>query len=864
MGYKINGEVIISNSKDIDNVGIATIGLVDAKVSAKAITEQTEGGVSDVTGADEVLIYDAEGGSLLRVTVDEFISGSGIGTLVTDFDNLVVTGVATVGVLTATWVSGNLQGVLYNSTGNPVLDPDGPGFGGTVFGNVVSNVNTGFSTFNNIMVSGMHTAGIITCDYIYGGFSGKIYNNQGNPIFNSEDASFGGTVFGDVVAGSSGLSTFKDLNVTGVATIANIAMASTQSSITLPDSAEIILGDSADFSIHHDGDHTYLDESGQGNLKIRTNNFRVTNVAETKPSITAQVTQGVELHYDGNKKLETTNTGVVVTGVITATDANFRNLQTAGITTIQDHLEVNDSTGSGTEYNLNVKTSGSSTFGVLGNGAILLGNNASAPFIATNDHHATSKKYVDDAIAAAPSGGGTRNFVATGTIPDGRAVVINANGTVSVADNDIAAGAVSQFKSGNLTEISVAYDTANDKIVVFYRDTTNSSAGTAVVGTVIGNTISFGSPVVFNSNGSEFSATYDSTSGKVVAAYMDITSGGARAIVGTVSGTSISFGSPTTFNSGNTFYISAVYEPVNSKVVIAYYNNGGFTGDVIVGTVSGTSISFGTAVIFNANATGYLSATYDSDNGKIIIAYGNTSTTQVEAIVGTVSKTSISFGTAAVVSSVNSTYVKVIHDSDSGKAVVAYVDKSNNDYGTASVGTVSGTSISFGSPVVFNSNDSSYVAISKDTKILIAFRNNGNSGRGEVVEATVSGTSISFSSSTVFESGNNIAYISLVYDSSSAQVIAAYVGRLSSAFGGAKTLRSSNLTDETFIGIADGAISNAATGKVTIVGGVNSKQTGLTVARKYYVQGDGSLALTADTPSVVAGTSISATEILVR
>ena len=94
MGYKINGEVIISNSKDIDNVGVATIGMVDAKVSAKAITEQTEGAVSDVTGADEVLIYDAEGGSLLRVTVDEFISGSGIGTLVTDFDNLVVTGFA--------------------------------------------------------------------------------------------------------------------------------------------------------------------------------------------------------------------------------------------------------------------------------------------------------------------------------------------------------------------------------------------------------------------------------------------------------------------------------------------------------------------------------------------------------------------------------------------------------------------------------------------------------------------------------------------------------------------------------------------------------------------------------------------------
>ena len=194
MGYKINGEVIISNSKDIDNVGVATIGMVDAKVSAKAITEQTEGAVSDVTGADEVLIYDAEGGSLLRVTVDEFISGSGIGTLVSDFDSL---------------------------------------------------------------------------------------------------------------------------NVTGVATIGNIAMASTESSITLPDSAEIVLGDSADFSMHHDGDHTYLDESGQGNLKLRTNTLKVSNPDESKTSLLAQAGSGIELYYNNSKKFETTNTGAVVSGILT-------------------------------------------------------------------------------------------------------------------------------------------------------------------------------------------------------------------------------------------------------------------------------------------------------------------------------------------------------------------------------------------------------------------------------------------------------------------------------------------------------------------------------------------------------------------
>ena len=36
-----------------------------------------------------------------------------------------------------------------------------------------------------------------------------------------------------------------------------------------------------------------------------------------------------------------------------------------------------------------------------------------------------------------------------------------------------------------------------------------------------------------------------------------------------------------------------------------------------------------------------------------------------------------------------------------GKVVIAYSDMDNSFYGTAIVGTVSGTSISFGTPVVF-------------------------------------------------------------------------------------------------------------------------------------------------------------------
>ena len=73
-----------------------------------------------------------------------------------------------------------------------------------------------------------------------------------------------------------------------------------------------------------------------------------------------------------------------------------------------------------------------------------------------------------------------------------------------------------------------------------------------------------------------------------------------------------------------------------------------------------------------------------------------------------------------------------------------------------------------------------------------------------------------------------------------------------------------NLTTENYIGIAAEAISNGAIGKITVIGGINTAQSGLTTARTYYVQNNGSLGLTSGNPSVVAGTSVSSTEIIVR
>ena len=289
---------------------------------------------------------------------------------------------------------------------------------------------------------------------------------------------------------------------------------------------------------------------------------------------------------------------------------------------------------------------------------------------------------------------------------------------------------------------------------------------------------------------------------------------------GTVSGTSISFGSAVVFESAESLSYSATFDSTNGKVVIAYRDEGNSAyGTAIVGTVSGTSISFGTAVVFNSSSyTANISATFDSTNGKVVIAYKNPGNSNYgTAIVGTVSGTSISFGTAVVFNSAVTGYISATYNSTNQKISIAYNDEGNSEYGTAIVGTVSGTSISFGTAVVFESAQTNWIAQTYDSdnnKVVIGYSDAGNSSYGTGVVFTTGGSS-------------------------------------------------TNLTAENYIGIAAEAISDTATGKINIMGGVNTGQTGLTTSQTHYVQTDGSLATSAGNPSVVAGTAISDTKILI-
>ena len=476
-----------------------------------------------------------------------------------------------------------------------------------------------------------------------------------------------------------------------------------------------------------------------------------------------------------------------------------------------------------------------------------------------------------------PTEKGKYKAFASGAITNGKPVVINSAGTVSqVSGAALSLGSETEYTSDASNFNRVAFDSNSNRIVIAHKNGSNSN-GTATVGSVSGTSITFGTTVAFDSSGEAefYGIDFDSNLNKIVIAYRDTTdSNKGKAIVGTVdsSDNSISFGSEAEFTTNNAVVTDVCFDSSNNKMVIVYTDNGNSAyGTAVVATVSGTSISFGTPVVIQSANTADIRTVFDPNVNKVVIAYkdvGNSS--YGTAVIGTVSGTSISFGSESVFESASlGDYIGLAYDTTNQKVVVAYHDDGNSSYGTAAVGTVSGTSISFGTPVVFEEADNAYIDATFDAstgKVVIAYRDVGNSNAGTYVVGTVSGTSISFGTPATFNT--NTEYIGLGYDSNAERVVIAYKDAGDGDDGTVRILQNAvatNLTTENYIGIASGGTyANGQSVTVDTIGTVNADQSSLTAGQQYFVQEDGTLGLTADSTSVVAGIAISATELIVK
>ena len=496
-----------------------------------------------------------------------------------------------------------------------------------------------------------------------------------------------------------------------------------------------------------------------------------------------------------------------------------------------------------------------------------------------SDDSITTAKIVDGAVTtaklAAGVGVGNIDFVASGTLPNGKPVVLKADGTIEVvasagAGTVISAGSPTVFESADSEWNSVTRLT-DTKAIVTYRDNGNSGYGTACILTVSGSSITAGTPIVFESASTYYISVIRLTDTKALVAYQDRgNSSYGTANVINVSGTSITVGTPVVFNSASSEYVSSTM--LNSTKVLVVYRNGGNAGKgtsriLTVQAGSGTNISVSAAVLFE-NASVYYTAVTAVSATKAIVAYYDYGNSQVfTACVLDVSGTSITAGTPANVTSTAGIGRLSITTLTTTKALVVYQDNGNSGYGSSRVITVSGSSISAGSTTIFESASTSSIAVTKltDTKGLVTYRDEPNSSNGTSCILDVSGTSITAGTPVVFEAATTLG--TSVTALTPTKALVTYYDGGNSNYGTSCILDNvigTSLTSTNFVGMSTAAYTNGQTATVAVLGGISSNQTSLTIGATYYVQADGTLSTTADTPSVIAGRAVSATTLILK
>ena len=499
------------------------------------------------------------------------------------------------------------------------------------------------------------------------------------------------------------------------------------------------------------------------------------------------------------------------------------------------------------------------TLDAVPRGSIIYGNSSAATARLSKGATGTVLTAgADDISWVEASGGGEQTFTASGSISAGNIVGINSSGTVEV---------MAQENSG-VSQLGTA-----DPYVPEYN------------------------PIAADTDGS----------GKVLVV-IPVSGGRPLAYVGTVSGTAISFGSAVEITTDtNQLQPSVTYDANAGKFLVFWYDhNGTYSNKAAVGTISGTTVSFG-SIITVASSSKEGVVLYNPDTQSSLIFYLSNDN-RLYAKVATISGTSVSVGSALTVESgANNGYPRLSYDTTANKYLAAY--RYNNASGSAKVLTVSGTSVTAGSRADFDSNNIYYLNTSYDPTANRHIMQFHPGSYAKVVAGTVSGTSVTFGTGvtvpvtilsspyynpvtqqTIITGASYNYYYPIVFGSGNAIALGSTVQWLfdltvtspSNAgprFVNVNSTRNfwvfeysnkvySQVTHDAmakFVGLAKENISDGASGKVTIMGGINTSVSSLTAGKSYGLPVESAVIteITDLSSTKIFGTALSATSIYI-
>jgi len=451
---------------------------VGTVVASKVVTADAN---KDVASFRNITLTGELDAGSLDVSGDADIDG----TLEADAMTLNGTAITTVATLSTGISNGNLPVFTSGAADNDFLRIDGTSIEGRSASEVLSDIAAAPAAgSSNIVTTGALNSGSITSGF------GSIDN--GSSAITTTGVITGGTLeaTADTSAGDNaaiGFTSAEGLILTGQGSTSDITLKNDADAtvfsvptgtddILFPDSAKAMFGASSDLKLYHDGSHSYIEDSGTGNLRILAENFQVRNSGNSSTMIFATPGGSVQLYHNNSTKLETSSSGVDITGNVTATGT----VEPAGDTAAGDNAAIGYTsaeglilTGQGSTSDITLKNDADTTVFTVPTGTddILFPDSAKILMGAGSDlqiYHDGSASYIDDAGTGAINIRGD-NGVAIKTYNDndnmvncvkGGAVQVYHNGTEKLATTsygiDISGAAVAD--THNVSSASGAYD----------------------------------------------------------------------------------------------------------------------------------------------------------------------------------------------------------------------------------------------------------------------------------------------------------------------------------------------------------------------------------------------------------------------
>ncbi|MCP6720045.1 MAG: hypothetical protein KJI72_01795 [Patescibacteria group bacterium] len=455
---------------------------------------------------------------------------------------------------------------------------------------------------------------------------------------------------------------------------------------------------------------------------------------------------------------------------------------------------------------------------------------------------------------------------------------------VLVAFKDLAYngfGSETDFETAATANGVAVIDISINKFVVAYTDTTAGNVGVRVA-TVDETTITFGTEAIATTINippqNEGLDVCKIDTDKFVVMYEQQTTGNQRMKVGTVVGTTITLGSEFAFGTpvGAGTALRCAQLDTDKFATIAAEDRA--SGSLVIGIhlVSGTTITVQAGVdqtvvtpMVTDVARQYDIAIAQIGVDKGVIAYKKQSDTLGYVRIFTVfDATSTTLGTETVFNAAATSNLDVLSLTEDN-IIVSFRDEGNSNQGTFVAATISETTPTFGSEVVFETGATIVTSLTKvsDRIFVVAYQDTDDSSNGKVVSGETSligGNSVQNVGSALAITTFNAADTNRIDVTSITPggTIAVVFQDIGDTNDGTAMVNDSSRAPN-FIGIAQSTATSSTALDIRIVG-VDTNQSGLEVGAKYYVDNGVLSTNSVNSNDSFVGYAVSSTAIFIK